>query len=180
MLLESNNIITRGPVLEQAIKTTGEIGSKSEQHHVLPRQLRGDPVAEQARQGGFKYEGAENKIGVEKFSRSSGSGRHGNHPDYTSEVARRMGEFQKENPNATPKEAAEFARNLVSELKETIQNNPGTKINDLFKAPVDNTKTNIAVPLSSKELQQNRENQKTAKEQEQFRKAAERKGQVVL
>lgn len=38
----------------------------------------------------------------------------------------------------------------------------------------------LFMPIRSKELQKNRDDQKTTKEQEQFRKAAERKGQVVM
>jgi RHS repeat-associated protein len=179
MLLETNNVIARGSIVEDIVKTSSEVGSKTEQHHLLPRQLKGDPVAEQAREGGFKYEGQENKMGVEKFRKSTGEGRHGNHPDYTSEVSKRMSDFQKDNPNATPKEAAEFAKNLAKELRETIQNNPGTKINDLFKAPSDATKANIFIPLDSKTLKQNAEDNKVKLQQEKERQWAERNGKVI-
>jgi len=118
--------------------------SGTEDHHIVPKQLKADPLTESARQGGFKFEGKENKIGLQKYSKETGEGQHGNHPNYTTEVSKRFAEFKKDNPNATAEQAAKFLRGVVKEMKETIQNNPNTKVNDLFKsvtppAPKDNT-----------------------------------------
>jgi hypothetical protein len=116
-------------------------------HHIVPENLKNDPVVRLGRQGGFKYDGKENKIPLEQFNKATGEGRHSKHPNYTSEVQQRLNKFQEENPNATPQQAAEFLRNLVKDLQQTINNNPGTKVNDLFStppssvSPTDNTGT---------------------------------------
>lgn len=98
------------------------------------------------REGGFKFEGAENKLTVERFSKATGEGQHGNHPNYNTEITNRLSQFRKDNPNATPEQAAQFVRGLAQEMKGAIQNNPQTKVNDLFKSmsstpamPRDNT-----------------------------------------
>lgn len=141
-IMETNNIIPK-PVIENIIKTSGEIGTKTsevvskapkiEEHHLIPKELKNNPIVESARKGGFKFEGKENKIPLEKYQRATGEGQHGNHPNYSSEVMQRLAKFQEENPNATPKQAAEFVRNLVKDLQTEINNNQGTKVNDLFK-----------------------------------------------
>jgi RHS repeat-associated protein len=138
LLGENNSVIPRGTIVENVVKTTTESGSKAaevsnEGHHLIPRQLKGDPTVDQAREGGFKFEGKENLQEVEKFSKQTGEGQHGNHPEYNKEIGRKLAEFRKDNPNASPEEATKFIRNLVKETKETISNNPDKKINDLFK-----------------------------------------------
>ena len=70
---------------------------------------------------------------MQKFSKETGEGQHGNHPQYTKEIGKKLAEFRKDNPNATAEEATQFVRNLVKDTKETIANNPSKKINDLFK-----------------------------------------------
>jgi len=138
-LAEDNSVITRGPVIENVVKTSTEVGNKvaegvPENHHLMPRQLKYDPTIEAAKEAGFKFEGKENIAeGLSKFSKQSGKGQHGPHPEYTKEIARQLAEFRKDNPNATPEEAAQFVRGLVKQTKETIANNPDKKINDLFK-----------------------------------------------
>lgn len=160
-VLSNSNTIVRGPVIETVVESAAEVGTKlvesgakTNDHHLIPRGLKGDDVVKGAREGGFKIEGKENKIPLEPFKKSTGEGQHGNHPNYNTEVGRRLAEFKKDNPNASQAEETNFVRNLVKELKETINNNPGTKINDLFKgtnslsplAPKDNTGNNIILP----------------------------------
>lgn len=147
--LESNNVIPRTSLVEQVLKTSGEISkttSKIEEHHIIPTELKNNPIVEMAREGGFKFEGKENKMPLEKFSRLTGEGQHGSHPKYTSEVMERIAKFQEDNPSAGPKQSVEFLRNLVKDLQTEIESNPGTKVNDLFKGnlhngmmPTDNT-----------------------------------------
>jgi hypothetical protein len=38
------------------------------------------------------------------------------------------------NPNPTAEEAAQFIRNVVQDLTQTMNDNPGVKTNDLFQA----------------------------------------------
>ena len=116
---------------------TSEIDFVGQEHHVIPRGVKGNEVVRDAIKEGFKFEGAENKITVEKFSKATGNGRHGNHPSYNKGVLDKLGEFGKaaEGSKTTEgsKTALDFLRNLTQDLKETIKNNPDTKINDLFK-----------------------------------------------
>jgi hypothetical protein len=69
-----------------------------------------------------------------KYSKATGKGQHGNHPNYTTELLRRLTQFKEENPGL--ENALDYVRKGAQELKETIQNNPTTKINDLFKGGV--------------------------------------------
>ncbi len=147
-LLGNNTTIVRSPVIENIIKpgvevggkigkTTTETGNKLpkiEDHHIIPKYFKDDPVIESARDGGFKFEGTENKMPIEKFSRATGEGRHGNHPNYNTEVARRLVDFRRRFPNATSEQSAEFLRLTVKEFKDMINASPNTKINDLFKS----------------------------------------------
>jgi RHS repeat-associated protein len=94
-----------------------------EKHHLIPRQFKLDKVVEQARKDGFKLEGKENKIELEKFSRKTGEGRHGNHPDYNKNVGEKLSEFGEKNPNPGPGEAGKFVKDLAKGLSETIKNN---------------------------------------------------------
>jgi RHS repeat-associated protein len=65
--LESNNVVTRGPFLENVVKTGSDIGTKTaevgnkvpkiEDHHLIPKELKDNPIVELAREGGFKFEG---------------------------------------------------------------------------------------------------------------------------
>jgi RHS repeat-associated protein len=141
--MENNNVMPRTAVVEQVVKTGTEVGAKVseagtktpkiEDHHLIPSELKTNPVVRSARDGGFKFEGNENKIPLNKFEKATGEGQHGNHPNYTSEVAQRLAKFQEDNPNFTPKDAAQFVRNVVKDMQTEISNNPGLKTNDLFK-----------------------------------------------
>jgi RHS repeat-associated protein len=143
---------------------TSEVGGKfsevdfvGEEHHVIPRGVKGNEVVKDAISEGFKFEGAENKISVEKFSRATGNGRHGNHPSYNKGVLDKLGEFGKATEGSKTTEgssALEFLRNLTQELKETIKNNPDKKINDLLKseiAPVKRDNTSVKKPEPPKQ-----------------------------
>jgi RHS repeat-associated protein len=140
--------VSRSSVAENLGRVVNE-----EQHHLIPRQLKGNDVVKAAREEGFKFEGKENKIGVEKYSKSTGEGRHGNHPDYNTEVGNKIGQFKTDNPGYTPKQGLGFIRGLSNGLKQMIENNPSTKVNDLFKAnsvaPSDATKTNIQPKINA-------------------------------
>ncbi len=43
-----------------------------EEHHIIPRSLGKHDVVKAAREGGFKLEGKENKMTVDKFSKALG------------------------------------------------------------------------------------------------------------
>lgn len=86
--ISSSSPITSSPLLgaSDAIKVGGETGGKTEIHHLIPRSLKNNETVKSAREEGFKFEGAENKMPVEKFSKATGKGRHGNHPDYNKAI----------------------------------------------------------------------------------------------
>ena len=88
-------------------------------------------VVKAAREGGFKLEGKENKITVDKFSKATGEGQHGKHPRYTKQLEKKLDNFAKENPKASPEQSADFIKGEVSNAKNAIESNPNTKINDL-------------------------------------------------
>lgn len=118
-----------------------ETAGKTEVHHVIPRASKGSEVVQAARKDGFKFEGAENKIPVEKFSKSAETGRHGPHPKYNAAM--------KDKLDAGPSEGVspvEFIRNLVSETKDLIKNNPDVKINDILKTEVVIDNTSVPKP----------------------------------
>ncbi len=123
-------LVGRGTVgATSRLARTGEF----EWHHIIARAFRYNRTVQQARREGFKFEGQENKIELEKFSKQTAEGRHGSHPSYNKELGERLKNFETENPGASGPEALDFIRNTVKDLKGTIENNPATKINDLFK-----------------------------------------------
>jgi hypothetical protein len=140
------DMVETGAKVSEAGTRTADVSKSSEtqSHHLFPRQFKEMKLLNQ-RKGGFKFEGKENKMERQKYNKEAGGGQHGGaHPNYNNEVGKRLTQFKKDNPNSTPEQAAKFARGLVKEMKETIQNNPNTKVNDLFKAatpviPKDNT-----------------------------------------
>ena len=150
--------------------------SNTHDHHFIPRQLKNTKTVRQARKEGFKFEGKENKGPIEKFSKKTGEGRHGNHPKYNKEVGRRISNFEKETGgNATGKEALNFLRNAVKDLQQIIKENPDVKINDLFNqlniVPTDAIQFNDQRKLTPQELEQNRERSIRQQEEEEFQKA---------
>lgn len=98
-----------------------------EEHHIIPRSLGKNDVVKAAREGGFKLEGKENKMTVDKFSKATGKGQHGKHPKYTEQLEKKFDDFMEKNPNASPEQSANFVRGQVSNAKNAIENNPNNK-----------------------------------------------------
>lgn len=123
------------------------------EHHAMSQQFKGNPVIEAAREVGFKFEGKENKIQLEQFSKATGKGTHGNHPKYNEQISKILDGFSEKNPNYSPEQALKFVREQVQNIKNIIENNSTTKINDLklnglnnsinISQPSDNTKVNV-------------------------------------
>ncbi|MBB6238787.1 RHS repeat-associated protein [Pedobacter sp. AK013] len=122
---------------ENLAKAGAEIAGESikspQEHHIAPTQWKFLEFVQRAIKGGFKFEGKENKITLEKYSKLTGEGEHANHPTWNETMGRYIKELAEENKTATPEEAAELLRGLVKEGRDLINNNRGTKINDLFK-----------------------------------------------
>lgn len=122
-LFEGGSNIRPSPVVEVATKT-GETVGKTQEHHIIPRQVKNNEIVKEAKDQGFKFEGKENKMSVEQYSKSSGTGRHANHPKYNEQI--------KELLNQIPKsDALNGVRNLKDKVTDIIKSNPETKINDL-------------------------------------------------
>jgi RHS repeat-associated protein len=112
------------PLAETSIKA-GETSQKSTQeHHIIPRQFKNSEVVKEAREQGFEFEGKENKISLEKFSKATGEGRHANHPRYNQQIKELLKEISKT-------DALESVRNLRDKAKDAINTNPDKKVNDL-------------------------------------------------
>jgi RHS repeat-associated protein len=147
------------PITTFAASSSKPVTSNIRWHHIIPKAFKSNRLIQAARRGGFKYDGKENKMPLEQFFKASGKGRHATHPKYNAELQRRLVDFMNKNKNFTNEEAARFVRNLVQDLSKTINNNPGTKINDLFEqglpvidfdntsSPIDNTRTEIIIPV---------------------------------
>uniref|UniRef100_UPI0035A03496 RHS repeat-associated core domain-containing protein n=3 Tax=Prevotella heparinolytica TaxID=28113 RepID=UPI0035A03496 len=147
---------TSNPVLATG-RNLGMLGNSSkvyrvlpkEKHHIIPRSLKGDKIVKAARKEGFKLEGKENKISVDKFSKATGEGQHGKHPNYTEQIRKILKDNLEKEPSMSPKRAVEIINDISSNIKDMIQNNPKIKINDLKLemeiAPMDNTKVSTPV-----------------------------------
>lgn len=57
---------------------------------IIPQQYKSHPLVQDAINEGFKFNGQENIISLEKYSKTTNQGRHGNHPAYSDEVAKQL------------------------------------------------------------------------------------------
>ena len=105
-----------------------EVAGKTESHHLIPRALKNHDRIKAARDEGFKFEGQENRVPLEKYNKETGKEQHGNHPKYNTGIEEKLDAGPSES-NVT---AVDFVRTLVSETKELILKNPDIKVNDLF------------------------------------------------
>ena len=119
-------------------------GLSQEQHHIIPKSLKGSDVVKAAKDGGFKIDGKGNKISVDKFSKATGKGQHGKHPNYTEQIKNMLKKEINRNQDKSPQKALDAVNKVISKAKNMIENNPNTKINDLnlerIVVPIDNTK----------------------------------------
>lgn len=140
MPLFENSSVRPSPIIETVTKT-GEVAKKND-HHVIPRQFKNNEVVKEAREKGFEFEGKENKVELEQFSKATGEGRHANHPKYNQQVGEMLKEISKT-------DALEGVKNLKDKITDIIKNNPETKINDLKlknTAPVKTDNLNNTTP----------------------------------
>ncbi|MDC8102654.1 RHS repeat domain-containing protein [Chryseobacterium rhizosphaerae] len=124
MPLVENSSIRPSPVVETVTKTTETTGKATNEHHLIPKQHKNHEIVKQAREEGYKFEGKENKLTVEKFNKATGEGRHANHPKLNEQIKQLLDEIPKS-------EALNGLRNLRDKAKDAINNNPDTKLNDL-------------------------------------------------
>ncbi|RZJ40460.1 MAG: cell well associated RhsD protein, partial [Chryseobacterium sp.] len=124
MPLFENSSVRPSPVVETITKTSETTGKTTQEHHLIPKQYKNHEVVRQAREEGYKFEGKENKLSVEKFNKATGEGRHANHPKLNEQVKNLLDKIPKN-------EALNGVRNLRDTAKDAINNNPDTKLNDL-------------------------------------------------
>ena len=99
-----------------------------ESHHIIPKQHMGHQLVKEAIKEGFKFNGPENIIRLEKFSKVTNIGQHGNHPTYNKYVRTLLDNYMEVSGTAT-----ERINGVIKELRTAIEANPNIKINDLYK-----------------------------------------------
>lgn len=89
-------------------------GNSSEQaHHIIPWQLRSNPLIQKAAKGGFNINGAENGIRLVNHS--------GSHRYYNMRVNSYLDNVNQTYPNMTNEEAAKYLVNFNRELRVTLR-----------------------------------------------------------
>jgi RHS repeat-associated protein len=123
-----------------------------EEHHLIPKSLGKHTVVEKAKKAGLKFDGKENKISVDKYSKATGEGQHGKHPQYTRQIRDKLDQVWRGNSQMTPEQALKVLRDIISNAKSNIENSPNVKINDLqlkmHVIPIDNLRINKIVIVS--------------------------------
>ena len=115
-------------------KTTSKVADKAadvvkmEKHHIIPKQLMDHPLVKEAISEGFKFNGPDNIISLEKYVKNTNTGRHGNHPAYNDKVRQLLNESS--NGKGT---ASERLHNVIDNVRTEIETKPDIKINDLYK-----------------------------------------------
>ena len=115
----------------KAARAADNITNAKHMHHIIPKKHRDHKLVKAAEAEGFKFNGKENLIELEIFSKKNGKGRHANHPKYSKYVKEMLDEAEK--GTGTP---SERLQNVIEELNKTITENPDKKINDLFDPKV--------------------------------------------
>ncbi|MBQ7853059.1 MAG: AHH domain-containing protein [Muribaculaceae bacterium] len=77
---------------------------------------------------GFKFNGQENIISLEKYSKATNQGQHGNHPAYNDQIKKLLDESSKLSGTAT-----ERINSTINKARTDIEAQPNVKVNDLFK-----------------------------------------------
>jgi RHS repeat-associated protein len=110
------------------------VAKKSESHHGIPKAMKNDPAVKEMREGGFKYDGKENRHDIPKEKKEGGVF-HAYHPSYTDQI-RAFFKTARENPKwakATPGQIAQFGREfnswVIGEIKLAFAK--GIKLNDI-------------------------------------------------
>ena len=107
--------------------------SPAENHHIVPKQIKDIEPVQQARDGGFKYDGAENKVRVPKYDQS-GNTFHANHPNWTRQVREHMQEMYTTETwqNMTDEQRRDYVIQMNNWLTDVIKQNFGIRgINEI-------------------------------------------------
>ena len=133
IMLGTNEVLvnSRNPLLYSSadkISVAGKVPHDPQVHHLIPKQLKMTEEVQQAIKQGFKFEGKENKITLERYSKIDGKGQHGNHPKYNTQVKRMLKNISKSEKDSS---FIEKFRDLVNKIRKKIVESPDSKINDL-------------------------------------------------
>ena len=131
LLTGGSGTISKGVSITTKVSSTSTTAVSEavmESHHIIPKQHMGHQLVKEAIKEGFKFNGPENIIRLEKFSKVTNIGRHGNHPAYNNYV-----EILLDQQLKCQGTAAERLKNVITNLRTTIETNPNIKINNLFK-----------------------------------------------
>ncbi|MEZ4922159.1 MAG: AHH domain-containing protein [Crocinitomicaceae bacterium] len=122
-------------IVQNTIKHRGDlrntipgIHAGQEAHHYIPIQLlKENQVVQKAVEGGFDFNnGAVNGIALDKYSATTGLGRHGPHPNYTNQIRDYLDNvWAPANPNYTAQMARQELEDLILDLESIITNTSG-------------------------------------------------------
>lgn len=84
-------------------------------------------MVEAAEAEGFKFNGKENLIELESFSKKNEKGRHANHPKYSEYIRKQMDEVDLDKGSAK-----EQLQSIIDKIKKDIEENTNKRINDLY------------------------------------------------
>ena len=100
-------------------------------HHIIPVQLlKENDVVKKAVEGGFSFNTSANGLGIEKYVKATGAGRHGPHPSYTNQIRNYLTRWANDNPGFTPQMARDELADVVNAVKNKINTTSG-KINEI-------------------------------------------------
>ncbi|MDR3339390.1 MAG: AHH domain-containing protein, partial [Candidatus Symbiothrix sp.] len=131
---ESNGLINFGDRTDLA-KILGT-SDNIEAHHIIPWAKGEHDVIQAAAKDGFHLNIVENGIGLEKYTKLTGEGLHGNHPAYDKFIQNKLDEFVKSNLNYSSQQANKFVQEqLIPELKTHIvrAKQSDLNLNEYFK-----------------------------------------------
>ncbi|MEP3946026.1 AHH domain-containing protein [Ascidiaceihabitans sp.] len=82
-------------------------------HHLIPVDVLDNDVVQKALEGGFEFNGKANGISV--LTQAGGG-----HRAYNARVRNDLAEFSRLNPNASPKDSANFLRDYADDLRDFV------------------------------------------------------------
>ena len=111
--------------------TINGITATQDAHHIIPVQLlKENDVVKKAVEGGFSFNTSANGLGIEKYVKATGAGRHGPHPSYTNQIRNYLTKWANDNPGFTPQMARDELADVVNAVKNKINTTSG-KINEI-------------------------------------------------
>ena len=112
--------------LAQVIKIT----FFEEAHHIIPWNKLDNEVIQEAAYAGFHMNAEVNGKALQKFTKLTGEGIHGNHPQYDIYIEKLLSQFKTKNLGFTSEQAKDFLeKELIPELDNLIELAKGSNLN---------------------------------------------------